>query len=64
MLVLVTIAISASTADPDPAPLRALNPLRPPTYDLAWTGMFLIAFVATPLGGLWLLWRLRGRTAA
>lgn len=39
------------------------NPLVPTGYDMFWTGLMVLGVVLIPLSGLWLLWRLRGRTA-
>ena len=38
------------------------NPLVPTAYDMFWTGLMVLGVVLIPLSGLWLLWRLRGRT--
>jgi len=38
------------------------NPLVPTGYDL-WHSALILAFVLLPASGLWLLWRLRGRSA-
>lgn len=38
------------------------NPLVPTAYDMFWTGLMVLGAVLIPLSGLWLLWRLRGRT--
>lgn len=46
------------------APLaEAANPLVPTWYDVIWIVVPVVAYVAIPASGLWLLWRLRGRTA-
>lgn len=39
------------------------NPLVPTGYDMFWTGLMVLGVVLIPMSGLWLLWRLRGRTA-
>lgn len=41
----------------------AANPLVPTAYDVTWSGILVIALVLIPLSGIWLLWRLRGRSA-
>lgn len=41
---------------------EAVNPLVPTGYDL-WHSALVLAFVILPASGLWLLWRLRGRSA-
>ncbi|MFD5213228.1 HAAS signaling domain-containing protein [Microbacterium sp. NPDC058345] len=41
------------------------NPLVPTWYDvglMGWHSAILVGFVLVPVSGLWLLWRLRGRT--
>ncbi|GAB3595260.1 hypothetical protein GCM10027408_00770 [Microbacterium tumbae] len=38
------------------------NPLMPVWYDILWSGALLIGILLVPASGLWLLWRLRGRT--
>ncbi|MGW8483261.1 HAAS signaling domain-containing protein [Microbacterium sp. NPDC055903] len=38
------------------------NPLVPASYDLVWSGALVIGVLLIPASGLWLLWRLRGRT--
>lgn len=48
-----TVAFNAS---------EAANPLVPTGYDL-WHSALVFAFVLVPASGLWLLWRLRGRSA-
>ena len=40
-----------------------MNPLVPAWYDLIWFGVIVLGVILIPLSGLWLLWRLRGRTA-
>lgn len=39
------------------------NPLVPTGYDMFWTGLMVLGVVLILMSGLWLLWRLRGRTA-
>lgn len=39
-----------------------MNPLVPAWYDLIWFGVIALGIILIPLSGLWLLWRLRGRT--
>ncbi|MFJ2369441.1 HAAS signaling domain-containing protein [Microbacterium sp. NPDC087665] len=39
------------------------NPLVPTGYDMFWSGLMVLGVVLIPLSGLWLLWRMRGRTA-
>lgn len=41
----------------------AINPLLPAWYDVIWFGVIALGLVLIPASGLWLLWRLRGRTA-
>lgn len=42
---------------------EVMNPLLPTWYDLIWFGVISLGIILVPLSGLWLLWRLRGRTA-
>ncbi|MCS3443973.1 HAAS signaling domain-containing protein [Microbacterium phyllosphaerae] len=42
---------------------EVMNPLLPTWYDLIWFGVIALGIILIPLSGLWLLWRLRGRTA-
>ncbi len=39
------------------------NPLIPGIFDFAFSGVVLSALIIVPVSGLWLLWRLRGRTS-
>lgn len=39
------------------------NPLLPAWYDMIWVGIVGVGVLLIPASGLWLLWRLRGRTA-
>lgn len=39
------------------------SPLLPAAYDVVWSAVLFTGFVAAPLSALWLLLRLRGRTA-
>ncbi|WEK60717.1 MAG: hypothetical protein P0Y60_15660 [Candidatus Microbacterium colombiense] len=50
---------SSGTGTPPPV----MNPLVPAWYDLIWFAVIVIGLVLIPASGLWLLWRLRGRTA-
>lgn len=50
---------SSGTGTPPEVP--ALNPLVPGVGE--WHVLVLLGFLLVPLSGLWLLWRLRGRTA-
>lgn len=45
------------------APPQVANPLLPAWYDVFWFGVIALGLVLIPASGLWLLWRLRGRTA-
>ncbi|UJP10251.1 hypothetical protein L2X99_00565 [Microbacterium sp. KUDC0406] len=53
-----TVESSVTESSPDVA-----NPLMPTTYDVVWTAVIVLAWALIPASGLWLLWRLRGRTA-
>lgn len=45
----------------NPPPVN--NPLLPAWYDMIWVGIMGVGVLLIPVSGLWLLWRLRGRTA-
>lgn len=40
------------------------SPLVPTVYDLGYSTIIVLVIVVVPASGLWLLWRMRGRTAA
>lgn len=40
------------------------SPLVPTVFDLGYSTIIVLVMVAVPASGLWLLWRMRGRTAA
>jgi uncharacterized membrane protein len=50
---------SSGTGNPPPVN----NPLLPAWYDMIWVGIMGAGILLIPASGLWLLWRLRGRTA-
>lgn len=54
-----TSGSSSGTGTPPPM----TNPLLPAWYDLIWFGVIALGILLIPASGLWLLWRLRGRTA-
>lgn len=43
--------------------VAAANPLMPAWYDLLWSVPMIAGLLLVPASGLWLIWRLRGRTA-
>lgn len=43
---------------------EAANPLLPALYDVSFSTIIVVVAVVVPASGLWLLWRMRGRTAA
>lgn len=45
-------------------PPEVPSPLMPALYDVSWSTLFLLMVLVIPASGLWLLWRMRGRTAA
>lgn len=49
---------SSGTGTPPP-----VNPLVPAWYDVIWIGAMGLGLLLIPASGLWLLWRLRGRSA-
>ena len=52
-------AVSGGTAVTGSGPS---NPLLPTAYDMAWGTVALLCIVLIPASGLWLIWRLRGRS--
>ncbi|WP_344819220.1 HAAS signaling domain-containing protein [Microbacterium soli] len=40
------------------------TPLIPTAYDFSWSSLVLLLVLVIPASGLWLLWRMRGRTAS
>lgn len=56
-------ASGGSPAGPGSA-ADGVNPLVPAWYDLVFTGAVFVGILLIPASGLWLLWRMRGRTAA
>ncbi|MFJ3472842.1 HAAS signaling domain-containing protein [Microbacterium maritypicum] len=52
---------SSSSGTGTPPEVPAVNPLVPGVGE--WHVLILLGFLLVPLSGLWLLWRLRGRTA-
>jgi hypothetical protein len=59
---MVTVSTWESSSSSSGAELPANNPLVPAWYDMIWVGVMGIGILLIPLSGLWLLWRLRGRT--
>ncbi len=62
----IFLATDALTADATPDCVGVCppvaNPLVPAVYDMVWSGVIFGYIIGAPLGGLWLLLRLRGRT--
>ncbi|HWS50863.1 MAG TPA: hypothetical protein VN241_07620 [Microbacterium sp.] len=56
----VADAVGSVAGGSDMAPR---NPLVPAPWDLFWWNVMAVALVVIPASGLWLLWRLRRRTA-
>ncbi|PRB10243.1 hypothetical protein [Microbacterium sp. MYb62] len=55
-------ATSGSSSGAGPRPDEVANNPLVPSFNM-WHVMFILGFVLIPASGLWLLWRLRGRTA-
>lgn len=55
----VTAVVSEGSGSQIP---EAVNPLIPAVYDIVMLAVAAIALLLIPASGLWLLWRLRGRT--
>ncbi|MGN7977760.1 HAAS signaling domain-containing protein [Microbacterium sp. 22195] len=48
----------------DGLPPEVPNPLLPTWYDVIWSSAWVLGLLVIPLSGLWLLWRMRGRSAS
>lgn len=57
-------AVEVHEASGTGAAPEAPSPLMPALYDVSWSTLFLLMVLVIPASGLWLLWRMRGRTAA
>lgn len=56
-------AVSGGSSNSTGSEETVNNPLVPTLYDLAWSHVvILLGLLLVPASGLWLLWRLRGRT--
>ena len=58
-----SVAAETGSSSGTGAPPQVANPLLPAWYDFIWFGVIALGLVLIPASGLWLLWRLRGRTA-
>ena len=54
---------SSDSASGTGNPPAVNNPLLPAWYDMIWVGIMGVGILLIPASGLWLLWRLRDRTA-
>lgn len=45
-------------------PAEVIDPLMPTVYDMSWSVVVIVGILLIPASGLWLLWRMRGRTPA
>ncbi|QTV79186.1 HAAS signaling domain-containing protein [Microbacterium sp. NIBRBAC000506063] len=59
MWTITSVTVTGTGTTPD-----EVSPLMPAWYDLIWMGLILLGFLLVPLSGLWLLWRMRGRSPA
>ncbi|MDQ0615535.1 putative membrane protein [Microbacterium sp. W4I4] len=59
-----TTAVEVHEASGTGTAPEAVNPLLPTVYDFGHVSILVLVVVAIPASGLWLLWRMRGRTAA
>jgi len=56
---------SSVSVSGDGAPAQEIaNPLVPAWYDMIFSSIWLIGVLLIPASGLWLLWRMRGRTVS
>jgi hypothetical protein len=63
-ILLLSIPVYTVESSVDEASSDVANPLMPTAYDVGWTVVIVLAWALIPASGLWLLWRLRGRTAS
>jgi hypothetical protein len=59
-----TSAVEVHEASGTGSAPEVMNPLLPAVYDVSFSTIFVLALVAIPASGLWLLWRMRRRAAA
>ncbi|WP_243229776.1 hypothetical protein [Microbacterium sp. CIAB417] len=62
ILVWSSFSVAATVEESGSGITETVNPLVPAWYDVVWSGALLIGILLVPASGLWLLWRLRGRT--
>jgi len=55
---------SGGSMSGDGVPPEVSSPLLPTWYDVIWSGFWVLGLLVIPLSGLWLLWRMRGRSAS
>lgn len=62
LVVLSSFAFVSTVSESTGTGVEAANPLMPAWYDILWIGVLIAGILLVPASGLWLLWRLRGRT--